>query len=140
MYNKQKKGSLLVSLFFSFYLCSLLTKKILKNMMKRILSMLLICLPIALTAQTEAKYLEGAIPLVDGKVTFTTEMNVGTMSKELIYTTLLDWANNRFQPDEKFNDRVLFNDPEKGIIAIGGEEYLIFSSSALALDRTRIYS
>lgn len=139
MYNKQKKGSLLVSLFFSFYLCSLLTKKILKNMMKRILSMLLICLPIALTAQTEAKYLEGAIPLVDGKVTFTTEMNVGTMSKELIYTTLLDWANNRFQPDEKFNDRVLFNDPEKGIIAIGGEEYLIFSSSALALDRTRIY-
>ena len=108
-------------------------------MMKRILSLLLICLPIALTAQTDAQYLEGTVPVVDGKVTFTTEMNVGNMSKEQIYTTLLDWANQRFQPDETFNDRVLYQDDEKGIFVVGGEEYVVFSTSALALDRTRIY-
>ena len=108
-------------------------------MMKRILSLLLICLPIALTAQTDAQYLEGTVPVVDGKVTFTTELNVGNMSKEQIYTTLLDWANQRFQPDETFNDRVLYQDNEKGTFVVGGEEYAVFSTSALALDRTRIY-
>ena len=108
-------------------------------MMKRILSLLLCCLPVALMAQTDAKYLEGAVPVVDGKVTFTTEMKAETMSKEQIYTTLLEWANKRFQPDEKFNDRVLFQDEAQGMIVVGGEEYMIFSTSALALDRTRIY-
>ena len=108
-------------------------------MMKRILSLLLVCLPVTLTAQTDSKYLEGAVPLVEGKVVFTTEMNVGSLSKEQIYTTLLDWANQRFQPDDTFNDRVLYQDAEKGSIVIGGEEYIVFSTSALALDRTRFY-
>jgi hypothetical protein len=61
------------------------------------------------------------------------------MTKEQIYETILDWANKRFQPSEKMNARVLFQNPEEGSIAIGGEEYLVFSNSALALDRTRIY-
>jgi hypothetical protein len=61
------------------------------------------------------------------------------MTKEQIYETILDWANKRFQPSEKMNARVLFQNPEEGSIAIGGEEYLVFSTSALALDRTRIY-
>jgi hypothetical protein len=61
------------------------------------------------------------------------------MTKEQIYETILDWANKRFQPSEKMNARVLFQNPKEGSIAIGGEEYLVFSTSALALDRTRIY-
>jgi hypothetical protein len=61
------------------------------------------------------------------------------MTKEQIYETILNWANKRFQPTEKMNARVLFQNPEEGSIAIGGEEYLVFSTSALALDRTRIY-
>ena len=108
-------------------------------MMKRILSLLLFCMPVALMAQTDAKYLEGAVPVVDGKVTFTTEVKVESMSKEQIYNTLLDWANKRYQPDEKFNDRILLQDKEKGMIVVAGEEYMVFSTSALALDRTRIY-
>ena len=58
--------------------------------MKRILSLLLCCLPIVLSAQTDPKYLEGAIPVIDGKVTFTTELNVPNMSKEQIHKTILD--------------------------------------------------
>ena len=108
-------------------------------MMKKILSILLACLPIIMTAQSEGQYLEGAVPVVDGKVIFSTEMSIESMSKEQIYTTLLDWSNQRFQPDEKFNDRVLFQDKEKGKIVVNGEEYIVFSTSALALDRTRIY-
>ena len=108
-------------------------------MMKKILSLLFACLPITMTAQSEGQYLEGAVPIVDGKVIFSTEMSIESMSKEQIYTTLLDWSNQRFQPDEKFNDRVLFQDKEKGKIVVNGEEYIVFSTSALALDRTRIY-
>jgi hypothetical protein len=107
--------------------------------MKNIITLLFLYLPFLVNAQTDAKYLEGAITLKNGKVTFSTEMVTPAMTKEQIYETILDWANKRFQPSEKMNARVLFQNPEEGSIAIGGEEYLVFSTSALALDRTRIY-
>ena len=107
--------------------------------MKNFITLLLLSLPLLIHAQTEEKYLEGAITLKDGKVTFSTAMMTPAMTKEQIYETILDWANKRFQPSEKMNARVLFQNPEEGSIAIGGEEYLVFSTSALALDRTRIY-
>lgn len=107
--------------------------------MKKILYTLLLCLPITLFAQTNTKYLEGAVPLIDGKVKFTTEMNVETMPKEQIHETLLEWAKNRFKPNDKFNARILYTNADEGSIAIAGEEYIVFSSTALALDRTRIY-
>jgi hypothetical protein len=107
--------------------------------MKNIITLLFLYLPFLVNAQTDAKYLEGAITLKDGKVTFSSEMVTPAMTKEQIYETILNWANKRFQPTEKMNARVLFQNPEEGSIAIGGEEYLVFSNSALALDRTRIY-
>ena len=107
--------------------------------MKNIITLLFLCLPFLVNAQTDAKYLEGAITLKDGKVTFSSEMVTPAMTKEQIYETILNWANKRFQPTEKMNARVLFQNPEEGSIAIGGEEYLVFSHSALSLDRTRIY-
>lgn len=107
--------------------------------MKNLISLLFLCLPYLVHAQTDEKYLEGAITLKDGKVTFSSEMVAPAMTKEQIYETILDWANKRFQPTEKMNARVLFQNPKEGSIAIGGEEYLVFSTSALALDRTRIY-
>ena len=107
--------------------------------MKNVITLLLLCLPFIVHAQTEEKYLEGAITLKNGKVTFSSEMVVPAMTKEQIYETILDWANKRFQPTEKMNARVLFQNPKEGSIAIGGEEYLVFSHSALSLDRTRIY-
>ena len=107
--------------------------------MKNLIVLLLFCLPLLVHAQADDKYLEGAITLKNGKVTFSTEMMVPAMTKEQIYKTLLDWSNKRFQPTEKMNARVLFQNPEEGSIAINGEEYLVFSTSALSLDRTRIY-
>ena len=107
--------------------------------MKNIITLLFLYLPFLVNAQTDAKYLEGAITLKDGKVTFSSEMVTPAMTKEQIYETILNWANKRFQPTEKMNARVLFQNPEEGSIAIGGEEYLVFSHSALSLDRTRIY-
>lgn len=107
--------------------------------MKRIILLILICIPFIGHAQSDEKYLEGAVPMKDGKITFSTEMNIPSMTKEQIFQTLLGWANTRFQPDGKMHARVLFQNPDEGSIAIGGEEYIVFSSSALSLDRTRIY-
>ena len=107
--------------------------------MKKILSILLLALPLVLFSQTDSKYLEGAVPVIEGKVKFTTEMNCSSMSREQIYETLLTWANNRFKPESNANARVLYSNAEKGNIAIAGDEFIIFSSTSLALDKTRIY-
>lgn len=107
--------------------------------MKKLLSLLIFCFPIFAFAQKDAKYLENAVPVIDGKVTFTKELNTASLNREQIYQTLLGWANNRFKPDSKFNARVLYTNEQDGSIAIAGEEYITFKSSALALDRSRIY-
>ena len=107
--------------------------------MKRFILSLLFSIPLVIYAQKDANYLEGAITLTDGKVTLSTEINVPEMSKTQIYETLLDWANKRFQPSKDFKARVLYQNPEDGTIAIGGDEFIIFSSTALTLDRSRIY-
>lgn len=92
-----------------------------------------------LLAQIDPKYAEGTVPVIDGKVSFTAEMKTGSMTKEQIYQTLLEWANNRFQTTDKFKARVLYSNIEEGNMAIGGDEYIVFSSSAISLDRSRIY-
>lgn len=57
--------------------------------MKKLLLLWLICLPLVLSAQTDKKYLEGAISVIDGKVTFKAELNAPNMSQEQIYDALL---------------------------------------------------
>lgn len=114
--------------------------------MNKFLAILLLCFPLALAANvskdnTDPKYLENAITLVDGKVTFQQTLEAPSCSKEQLYDLFLSWADERFKPsDEKLTqNKVVYTDPEKGEIAAVAEEYIVFSSSALSLDRTRIY-
>ena len=85
------------------------------------------------------KYLAGAVTMTDGKVTFSKEIKAPGLSKADIYIQLLKWAQERFKPDGKLNSFVAYTNEEKGEIAASAEEYIVFSSSALSLDRTRIY-
>ncbi|MCD8176433.1 MAG: DUF4468 domain-containing protein [Tannerellaceae bacterium] len=98
-------------------------------------SILLLFIPFFLFAQndTERNYLEGAVPEVNGKVVFTREMNLPGMSAGQIYDVVHEWASGKFT-DAK--NRIVYADKEKGDIAALGEEYIIFSSSALSLDRS----
>ena len=113
--------------------------------MKKLLLILLICLPLAGMAKdnkkdnSNPKYLAGAVTLTEGKVTFSKEIKVPGLSKTEIYNQLLDWAKNRFKPSDGLNSFVAYTDESKGEIAATAEEYIVFSSSALSLDRTRIY-
>ena len=101
--------------------------------------MILLCLPMALQAQVDSKYLEGAVPVIDGKVTFSTSIKAKGMTQAQIYETVLNWANKRFQPNNNLNPKILYSNPDKSEIIAGGEEYIVFSSNFISLDRTRIY-
>ena len=88
-------------------------------------------------AQTDPKYLAGAITLDDGKVSFKTEIQAPSLTKDQLYETMLKWATERFKPEGKFNARVLYTNEDEGTIAAGGEEYLVFSSSALVIGQNQ---
>lgn len=112
--------------------------------MKKLLLILLACLPLFLAARekkdnSNPKYLAGAVTLTEGKVSFSKEIKAPSLSKDAIYKQMLEWANERFQPKDKLQSRIVYTDEEKGEIAVSAEEYIVFSSSALSLDRTRIY-
>ena len=114
--------------------------------MKNLLLLILACLPFFATAKdnkkednSNPKYLEGAITMKDNKIVFEDAINVPSMTKQELYSTILQWAEKRFVPDGKLTSRVVYKDEEKGEIVASAEEYIVFSSSALSLDRTRIY-
>lgn len=114
--------------------------------MKKILFILLACLPLFAIAKekkeknnSDPKYLAGALTYEDGKITFSREINAPGLSKDEIFQRMLNWANERFQPEDGMQSRVVYTDKEDGDIAASAEEWMVFSSSALSLDRTRIY-
>ena len=109
------------------------------NSMKKIL-FLLCLLPSLLWAQDNAKYLAGAVPVEDGYVTFRQTFKAPSLSKEEIYQSMLLWATQKFQTNSQFpQNKIITENEADGELGAIGEEYLVFSSSLLALDRTRIY-
>lgn len=107
--------------------------------MKKYILLFLLCLPMAFYAQVQSKYLEGAVPVVDGKVTFSQKLHAKGLPKEKLYSLLLDWANNRFQPQENTNSRVLYSNEDEGRIVVGGDDFIVFTSSYIVKDESRIY-
>ena len=85
------------------------------------------------------KYLVGAINITDGKIEFEKTIKTPSMSAKEVYDNMLKWANERFKPEDNLNSRVVFTNKEKGEIVASAEEYIVFSSKALSVDRTRIY-
>lgn len=102
----------------------------------------LACLPAALMADNnknddDSRYLAGAVPVVDGKVVFSKEFSIPGMSQEEIYERMLKWMTNLLK-ENKNNSRVVYADAASGTLAGMGEQWIVFSSSALSLDRTWI--
>lgn len=103
--------------------------------MKQLL-LLLFLLPGTLYAQIDPKYGEGAVPVENGKVTFTKEIKLPGQTREQIYATALKWANETFIPEGELKSQVLFSTQEKGQITCLGQKYLVFADKALSLDRS----
>lgn len=90
-------------------------------------------------AQPDEHYLAGAVPVEDGKVVFRREIPLAGLSQQEIFDKVKGWLT---QPgrDEKavILDRLItFEDRDKGVIQVESREYLVFSSTSLALDRAQ---
>lgn len=91
----------------------------------------------ALSAQSNndySAYMQGAVPMVDGKVVFEKKLPTHGLSAEQLWKTLTTWVEQRMARN-KNTSRVAYSNVDKGMIAAMGEEYLIFQSNALSLDR-----
>lgn len=102
----------------------------------------LACLPLATWAdgnkdpKDDARYLAGAVPEVDGKVVFSKKFKIPGMTQEQIYNRILEWMDGRLKENKNIDSRVVYKDEKTGTIAGIGEEWLVFRSSALSLDRS----
>lgn len=112
-----------------------------KNL-KLILGVCMLLLPfVGLTAQNnnddpdESLYLVGAVPEKEGKVVFSREFSIPGMTKQQVYDRMLKWMETRLKENDNAASRIVFQNPEKGVIAGRGEQWLLFRSTALSLDR-----
>lgn len=99
-----------------------------------------LCLPTVAGAQEikdDSRYLAGAVPEVDGKVVFTRQFSIPGMSGEEVFQRAEAWLDARLKQNEN-NSRITYTKPEEGLIVGMGDDWMVFSSTALALDRTRI--
>lgn len=98
-----------------------------------------VILPATMHAQkdNDSKYLTGAVPEVNGRVVFSKEFEIPGMSQDEIYQRLLDWMQARLKKNEN-TSRVVYTNAENGQIVGTGDEWIVFKSSALSLDRTKI--
>ena len=121
--------------------------------MKRLVIAMLMSLPLAATAQDNAweqasvttqanadqKYLEGAVPEVDGKVIFETTIQAPGKSGKQIYDIMLKELKRQVkEPGQLEQSRITIDDPEKLQIVGNYQEWLVFKKKPLNLDRTRL--
>lgn len=93
----------------------------------------------SMSAQTPNKYLEGAVPEVDGKVRFNKVINVQSgLNAASLYDLMEKWAKQNYNTNDELKNRVLYTSADKNTIACMGETYLIFQRGALVLDRAKM--
>jgi colicin import membrane protein len=89
------------------------------------------------TPNPDAKYLEGAVPEVNGHVEWNLSIDVPGRSAEWIYNKLgqlfTDMTHGEGQMEQS---RVALADEVKHILGVRFQEWLVFRSSTLSLDRT----
>lgn len=84
------------------------------------------------------KYLEGAVPVVDGRVVFDTVINVPGKNAQQIHDILLDYMTKITKEKNQLEQsRITLDDKDNHIICGTYQEWLVFKSTALVLDRTR---
>ena len=123
------------------------------EMMKKLFITLMTCLPLSMTAQntwemtegngTEAKvdrkYLAGAVPVVDGKVVFHTVVDAPGKSASQVYAIAKAYLTKMLTEANQFEQsHIILDDSAKHEVAGTYQEWLVFKSTALVLDRTRL--
>lgn len=110
--------------------------------MKQIIFTLLICIPFATTfakGKVESKYLNGAVPMVNGTVAFCKSFEVpGKTTEEIrqnIYNIIQDSLVAKSIPG--IRTRIISDGKSNASVVAKIEEYMIFKKKPFSLDRTR---
>ena len=124
--------------------------------MKKLMIALLMFMPLASMAQDntwemadqsgvavnpDQKYLAGAVPVVDGRVVFTTNIKAPGKSKKQIFDLLLaDMTKMTKEPNQIEQSRIVLADNDNYSQIVGNyQEWLVFKNKPLNLDRTRLF-
>ncbi|MDH6354636.1 flavin reductase (DIM6/NTAB) family NADH-FMN oxidoreductase RutF [Dysgonomonas sp. PH5-45] len=87
-------------------------------------------------AQTDEKYMKGAVPEEDGRVVFSKTVETSLPAAD-VYQKMNDWASQNYtQTEANPKQRILFNSPEQRSIACQGEKELVFNKSVFNMDKT----
>lgn len=106
-------------------------------MKKNILFLLLLVITASLNAQVDSKYLQGAVPEVDGKIIFSRTIQVNnSIPDDKIFDLMNTWAQENYASPTNPKQRILLSNAADKTIACRGEKDIIFKSSALSLDKT----
>lgn len=122
--------------------------------MKKLFLAIMLALPLFATAQNtwempeaneqgvrvnpDQKYLVGAVPVVDGRVLFRTVIDAPGKSADQIYGILHSYFKNMIkEPNQTEQSRLTLEDSTKHNLCGSFQEWLVFKSTALVLDRTR---
>lgn len=122
--------------------------------MKKIILAAALCMPLSGVAQNtweipeasqstqnpDAKYLAGAVPEVDGKVVFQTTIQAPGKSAKQIYDIVENYLKQMVkEPNQTEQSRITVAEPDQKQLVATLQEWLVFKSTALVLDRTRLY-
>ena len=124
--------------------------------MKRILIGLMSLLPLTMWAQAntwerpevekevknevnkDAKYLKGAVPEVDGKVVFSKTINAPGKSADQVYDIVKGYLEKMTGEENQVSSRIVIDDKEKHELGATFNEWLVFKSTPIMLDKTRM--
>jgi hypothetical protein len=95
-------------------------------------------LPLGVAGQDLSRYLEGAVPVKEGKVVFTREVHAPGYSRETIFARVGEMAAGRFKTGEEEQGSVTYSNADEGVTICRGREYLVFTRKALVLDRALV--
>lgn len=87
----------------------------------------------------DQKYLQGAVPVVDGSVVFSKTIEVPGKSAFEIYNIIGKFLQDETREANQINSLLVKADTTDYELGARYEEWLVFKSNAISLDRTRFY-
>ena len=86
----------------------------------------------------DAKYLKGAVPEVDGKVVFSTTVQAPGKSADQVFDIVKAYMTKMTGEKNQESAQIVVDNKEKHELGATFNEWLVFKSSALMLDQTRM--
>ena len=88
----------------------------------------------------DQKYLAGAVPVVNGRVVFSTTIEAPGKTANQIHALLLKYMTKMTtEPNQFEQSRITLNDTINNKIYGSYQEWLVFKNKPLVLDRTRLF-